>query len=79
MMPFVLKSDFNANLKEVSTKSISRGWVRIGERNSDETAQQFKKKCWEVRQLVDPSAFATKAKDAGLNDGSEEGPRASRL
>ncbi|KAF9949117.1 Protein angel 2, partial [Mortierella alpina] len=44
-----------------SLESIIIGWVGIPRCHSDEDVRKFKEESWEVRQLVDPSAFATEA------------------
>ncbi|CAO3574917.1 unnamed protein product [Mortierella alpina] len=41
-MPFVLTGDFNAKLHDSSARFVSRGWVRVPGRCSDEDARRFK-------------------------------------
>ncbi|KAF9943894.1 hypothetical protein BGZ70_005304, partial [Mortierella alpina] len=75
MMPFVLTGDFNGKMRDNSTKFVRRGGM--GERPLALLRRgrlQFKKESWEVRQLVEPSAFVTKANELALTNA----PRSDR-
>ncbi|KAF9944587.1 hypothetical protein BGZ72_002195, partial [Mortierella alpina] len=63
MMPYVLTGDFNTRSSSPLIEFVVRGRATIPQSHSEEVSHAFKAETWDVRELVDPSALATKAKE----------------
>ncbi|KAF9946733.1 hypothetical protein BGZ72_011196 [Mortierella alpina] len=63
MMPFVVAGDFNALPTAPVGKYVEEGAISVPQSLPEEDARALKTATWDVRELVDPSSFATKAEE----------------
>ncbi|KAF9284449.1 Protein angel 2 [Mortierella alpina] len=62
-MPFLLTGDFNSVLGSPICQYVERGRLWPDQSITDDALERFKAEMWSVRELVEPSAFATKAEE----------------